>query len=231
MKIGVLETGRPPEELADRYDDYPTMFATLLADGGFEFSAYAALDGELPDSIHDADGWLITGSKFGVYEDHDWIPPLEEFVRKAYAANVPLVGICFGHQLIAQALGGKVEKFKGGWSIGGVDYPFGGQDGDLKLLAWHQDQVIEKPAEAEVVSATPFCQYAALVYGDKAFTVQPHPEFSTAYVRDLVEARREILPAEVTEHADDLTGAETDAPRIAGMIIDFFQRRAAQAAE
>ena len=66
-----------------------------------------------PEGIHDADGWLITGSRHGAYEDHPWIPPLEEFIRDAYAAQVPLVGICFGHQIIAQAMGGKVEKYQG----------------------------------------------------------------------------------------------------------------------
>jgi GMP synthase-like glutamine amidotransferase len=90
---------------------------------------------DFPKDIHDCDGWLITGSRFGAYEDHPFIPPLEDFIRAAYAAHVPVVGICFGHQIIAQAMGGKVEKYAGGWSVGPTEYNFGDQTYDAERLA------------------------------------------------------------------------------------------------
>lgn len=99
-----------------------------------------------PPRSHDADGWLITGSRHGAYEDHAFIPPLEGFIRDAYGAAVPMVSICFGHQIIAQALGGKVEKFNGGWSVGAQDYDFG--DEKLTLNAWHQDQATRSVPKA-----------------------------------------------------------------------------------
>ena len=102
----------------DQTGDYDALFRDLLAGHGFDFVTFAVLDGEFPASVEDADAWLITGSRHGVYEDHDWIPPLEALIRKIDARRLPLVGVCFGHQIIAQALGGKVEKFKGGWSVG-----------------------------------------------------------------------------------------------------------------
>src|SRR5690606_32956787 len=119
---------------------------------------------------HEAEGWLLTGSRHGVYDGLPFIAPLEAFVRDAYAAGVPLVGVCFGHQLIAQALGGRVEKFDGGWAVGRHSYAFEGV-GEVALNAWHQDQVIEAPAGARQVASSEFCKNAALVYGDRAFTV------------------------------------------------------------
>ncbi|MEJ5219458.1 hypothetical protein WG622_14470 [Cognatishimia sp. D5M38] len=107
LSIGVLETGRPPEELAGRYSNYPAMVAAWLAELDADFSDYAVLDGQIPSSPREHDLWVITGSKFGAYEDHPWIAPLEDFIRSCRAAGQPMFGICFGHQIIAQALGAR----------------------------------------------------------------------------------------------------------------------------
>ena len=225
MKIGILQTGRAPEELRERHGDYDDMFRRFLGGRGFEFATYAVLDGVLPDNVHDADAWLITGSKFGVYEGHDWIPPLETFLRGAYADSVPIVGICFGHQILAQALGGKVEKFSGGWSVGLVDYALDGFPGGARVLAWHQDQVVVPPVDATVVGSTPFCRHAALAYDDRAYSVQPHPEFDSQFVVDLVAARRSILPEEVAERALASLGPETSSKAISDRIAEFLVRK------
>ncbi|MFW2545609.1 hypothetical protein ACN2XU_23545 [Primorskyibacter sp. 2E107] len=97
MKIGILLTGRTVETLPAEHGDYDAMFRALLDGRGFQFQTYAVLDGELPPSIDAADGWLVTGSKHGVYEDLPWIAPLEDFLRQVYAGGQPIVGICFGH--------------------------------------------------------------------------------------------------------------------------------------
>ena len=110
LKIGVLETGRPPAELVEEFVSYPKMMADWLAPLGGSVASWAALDGELPSGPNEADLWVITGSKFGVYEDHAWIRALEQFVRDCRDADRPMVGICFGHQVIAKALGGTVVK-------------------------------------------------------------------------------------------------------------------------
>ncbi len=112
MQIGILQTGMAPDVLAPTMGDYPGMFARLLDGNGFSFRTYAVVKGEFPASATDCDGWLITGSRHGVYEDHPWIPPLEQLIRDAFASHVPVVGICFGHQIVAQAMGGKVEKLQ-----------------------------------------------------------------------------------------------------------------------
>jgi GMP synthase (glutamine-hydrolysing) len=174
--------------------------------------------------VEDADGWLVTGSRFGAYEEHDWIPPLEDFLRAAYAKSIPIVGICFGHQVLAQALGGRVEKFSGGWSAGVEHYSLEGFADGIDLIAWHQDQVTELPADARVVGSSPFCRYAALAYGDRAWTIQSHPEFNADFVDGLIEARRAILPHGIAERAEQSLGAATSSSAIAGQIANFFRR-------
>ncbi|MDZ7906621.1 MAG: type 1 glutamine amidotransferase [Cypionkella sp.] len=145
MKIGILQTGEAPDALRDASGDYPDMFMQLLAGQGFDFAVYSVLHGVFPSSVTACDGWLVTGSRHGAYEDHPWIPPLEDFIRAAYDAQVPTVGICFGHQIIAQAMGGRVEGYADGWSaVGPPNKDFEGQR--VTLNAWHQDQVVVKPA-------------------------------------------------------------------------------------
>ncbi|MGI9493741.1 MAG: type 1 glutamine amidotransferase, partial [Geminicoccaceae bacterium] len=174
MKIGILQTGKVPDELQAEHGDYPDMFARWLADPAFTFETYPVVDKVFPDSPDACDAWLITGSKHGAYEDHDWIPPLEKLIRQASAAGIPVVGICFGHQIMAQALGGKVEKFSGGWSVGVEDYAIEGIGDNVLINAWHQDQVVDLPGTASVVGSSPICRYAALRYGDHGFSIQPH---------------------------------------------------------
>ncbi len=224
MKIGILQTGRVPGELLGKHGDYNEMFERFLAGRGLEFVTYVVLDHVFPIDVHDADGWLITGSKFGVYEEHEWIAPLEEFIRDVYAQSVPIVGICFGHQIIAQALGGKVEKFSGGWSVGIEDYKLDDFDDYVQLPAWHQDQIIELPADATVIGSSSSCQYAALVYSDKALSIQPHPEIAVDYLADLIEARKDILPADIAAQGKASLNRDTSSGQVADWISRFLQR-------
>ena len=228
MRIGILETGLAPEDLRARFGSYPDLFARLLAPHGFDFDTYSVVGMEFPDSVHDAEGWLITGSRHGVYDDLPFIPPLEALVRQAVAEAVPVVGICFGHQVLAQALGGRVEKFHGGWAVGPQDYDFDGTP--MRLNAWHQDQEIEPPEGAEVIATHPFCPYAGLRYGDRALSVQAHPEFDDGFITGLIESRgRGVVPDDRLDAALNRLGGGGDSAVIAARIAAFFRqpRRAA----
>ena len=224
MKIGILQTGHSPEGLIADFGDYGEMFTHLLGGFDFTFKIYSVVDGEFPASIHDADGWLVTGSKHGSYEDHPWIPPLEDFLRAAYADAVPIVGICFGHQILAQALGGKVEKFKGGWSVGPTQYTT--TDGqDVTLNAWHQDQVTVRPKDATVLASSAFCENAMLVYGDRALTIQPHPEHTTGFVDGLIETRgRGLVDDHLLDEAKNKLDTPVSSAWMAARMAEFFKQ-------
>ena len=225
MKIGILQTGLAPDALREM-GDYPDMFARLLNGQGFSFETFRVVEGVFPASVQACDGWLITGSRHGVYEDHPWIPPLEDFIRAAFAARVPLVGICFGHQIVAQAMGGKVEKFQGGWAVGPTDYDFGGHA--LRMNAWHQDQVTVAPPQARVIGANDFCRNAALLYDDRALTVQAHPEFRSEFVDGLMKTRgKGLVPDAVMAKASTRLDLPLDTQTVADQISAFFKQERA----
>ncbi len=223
MHIGVLQTGHAPEALRAAHGDYGDMFRALMAGQGLRLTDWDVEGMQFPPGPDAAEGWLITGSKHGAYEDHAFIPPLEDFIRAARDAQVPVVGICFGHQIMAQALGGRVEKFAGGWAVGPQRYDFGGET--LDLNAWHQDQVTAAPAEAELIAQNDFCALAGFRYGDWGLSVQPHPEFDDGFIQGLIETRgRGLVPeAQLAQAATRLDGAR-DAGRMAERIAQFFKQ-------
>lgn len=225
MKIGILITGHPPDALRTAHGDYGAVFARFLAGKGLSFESWAVVDGVFPESVDAADGWLVTGSRHGAYDPLPWIPRLEAFIREIVAAGRPLIGVCFGHQIIAQALGGQVAKAGGGWIAGHQTYRWG--DAEIPLHAWHQDQVITPPPGATVLATGPGCPYAALAIGDHVLTVQPHPEYDTGMVRTLVETRGPDVmdPATLAATRDSL-GPPVAQAEMAARFARFFRAAA-----
>jgi GMP synthase-like glutamine amidotransferase len=194
-KITIIETGVISPANRARHGSFPQMFERLLgeADASASFATIRLMEGEaLPDPAA-LQAILLTGSPAGVYDDLDWIAPLERFVRAAYDSRIPMAGICFGHQLIAQALGGTVRKSEKGWGLGRHVYDVvpgnGVIDGkEIAIAASHQDQVIEPPAGATTIFHSAFTPYAGLLYANgTTFSVQPHPEFTTAFAHACCE--------------------------------------------
>ena len=223
MKIGILQTGHAVPEVRAERGEYADIFEKLLQGHGFTFDHYMVVDGEFPDGPEAADGWLITGSKHGAYENLPWIGRLETLIRQIRDSRRPLIGVCFGHQIIAQALGGKVEKFAGGWAVGPQEYRF--ENGEkLRLNAWHQDQVTQLPEGAKVLASNDFCENASLLIGDRILTIQPHPEFDAWLVETLINTRgRGVVPDDLLEHALAALPASIDSQAYAGQMADFFK--------
>ncbi len=238
MKIGILEAGLLRDELVDRFDPYPVMFERFLGRAGrdLEFAAFSAVRGQMPASIYDCDGWLISGSRYGVYEQLEWMFPLQDFIRELAVAGVPLIGVCFGHQIIAEALGGKVVKSNKGWGVGvqrySVDKSYSWmqeQPSSIGIYAYHQDQIVSCPETATVFASSDFCPFAGLSYGESIISVQAHPEFEEDYELALLELfGGNVIPAEVAQAAlEDMdAGARADTQLLADWFAEFFLSRA-----
>ena len=238
MKIGILEAGLLNEKFIGKYKPYPIMFAELLnrAELGLSYQGYSAIQGEMPDSIYDCEAWLITGSRHGVYENLDWMLEMQGFIRKLYEAQIPLIGICFGHQIVAQALGGEVVKSDKGWGVGVASYQIDRPTNwmkqapdQIRIYAFHQDQVVELPTNAEVFLSSEFCPYAGLGYGDSIITIQAHPEFEEEYELALLNLYSgNVLPEPVADKAlgwINESGEKADTQVLAEWMANFFVSR------
>jgi GMP synthase-like glutamine amidotransferase len=222
MKVAILETGYPPGNLAETFGDYPSMFAKLLGPG-FEIESFDVQKGQFPSGGHDA--ILITGSPAGVYDPLPWIEPLMQFIRDSKDSR--MVGVCFGHQVMAEALGGHVEKSDKGWGAGLQRYdivhaePWLDGAKSIEVPASHQDQVIVQPPSTEVVAASDFTPLAALAWTDRpAISFQFHPEFSPAFAKALIEKRYDVVPN--PEAAIASLDAPNDSARVGGWIRRFL---------
>ncbi len=237
MKIGILEAGLLRDRMRPRFNPYPVMFADFLgrAKRDLDYATVSVVRGEVAASIHDCDGWLITGSRHGVYDNLDWMAPLQEFIRALAAAEVPLIGVCFGHQIIAQALGGEVVKSDQGWGVGLHQYQVEQQHSWMQssarqvgIYAFHQDQVVQLPQTAEVFLSSEFCPYAGLSYGNSIISVQAHPEFEAAYENALLEAYGgSVVPEDVCAPAlaGMRAGEQADTGLLANWFAEFFLSR------
>ncbi|MEH6445506.1 MAG: type 1 glutamine amidotransferase [Oceanospirillaceae bacterium] len=242
ITIGILETGLPPEEYRQQHGSYPDMFSQLLAnsDKHLKFQYFHVLDDDIPTAPTQCDAWLITGSKFGVYEDHSWIPKLETLIQQAFAQDIPVVGICFGHQLVAQALGGKVIKSDKGWSLGVNEYQIDAtpswmnsssdsaqttNPSSFSIQAYHQDQVVQLPADTQVLASSDFCPFAALNFNNRAISFQGHPEFAADYTKKLLTNRRDLklLPYELSSKAIDEIENPIQRQLVADWICNFLR--------
>lgn len=232
MKLGILKTDTVRPEWVPQHGEYPDMFIALLSpvDPELSFTIYDVEHGHYPSSIDEVDAYLMTGSAASVYEDLPWIPPLMAFVRTLYDARKKLIGICFGHQLMAYALGGKVERSPKGWGVGVHQHCFAHMPTwhdqgkpELNILVSHQDQVVVPAANSQVLAGSEFCPNAVCQIGAHFLSLQGHPEFLPAYALELLHSRVERIDEQTTEAALKTFATEAEGERVARWMVNFLR--------
>ncbi|WP_116809238.1 glutamine amidotransferase-related protein [Steroidobacter cummioxidans] len=230
MHLGILETGAPPGDLQHHFGSYGDMFRQLLGPE-YRYSYYDVRNGQLPERIDSHDAYVITGSASGVYDGDPWIESLKQFIQQS-AGQASMVGICFGHQIMAEAYGGRVTKSPKGWGAGlhsydikrHADWMNSDRGPTLSIPVSHQDQIVELPSDAIVLAASEFTPYAVLEYPQRrAISFQGHPEFSPNYATALIDLRRGTrYQQDFADSAVASLQAPNDAQRVAGWVRNFL---------
>lgn len=229
MRVGILETGAPPRELQGRFGRYDAMFAALLKNGGYDWTNFNVRAGDLPPRPESCDAYVVTGSPAAAYDRDGWIAQTRDFLRQA-KGRAALVGVCFGHQLMADAFGGRVEKSAKGWGIGLHRYeiierrPWMDGVDHVSAPASHQDQVVEAPPHSIVIGGNDFTPMGMLAYADQpAISIQLHPEFEPAFAVALIEGRRgSLFPEARADEAVAELAEPNDNDRLAAWIERFL---------
>lgn len=232
MKLTIIETGLAPEPIRNRFPDYPAMFTRLIggADPSLSFETVSVVKGApLPDPAG-LDAILVTGSPAGVYDPEPWMSPLMDFIRWAADARTPQIGVCFGHQAVAQAMGGRVEKSDKGWGVGRHVYDvhsapewISGAPQDAAFAVSHQDQVVSLPPGAERIASSEFTPYAALAFQQAPIiSFQGHPEFDDDFAEALYHCRRDRLGGDTADTAIESLSRPHDNQVIATWMAAFL---------
>jgi len=227
MKVGLLLCDHVRPEFREEFEDYPAIFQRAWP--SFDFEVFAVCDGQFPASVDICDAYIATGSSYSVYEEIDWIIQLQQLIRDIHQSEKYYLGVCFGHQLLAEALGGQVKKAQSGWSIGVQTFTISQKEAwmepfqaELNLLMMCQDQVHVLPPNATVLASTPACPVGIFRVGNRMLGVQAHPEFSKAYDRLLMETRIDRIGAATVAKAIESLSLPLDATRFIQWTVRFL---------
>lgn len=234
LSIGILVAAKPRPSLAAKFGDYPYMFEHLLNEANgepesIEFRTYDILKGEFPERLDECDGYILTGSQASVFDNLPWIDQMADFVLLLHERQHKMVGICFGHQMIAHVLDGNTVRSECGWGVGVHEYNIvqhipcmEPKAHRLRMHCSHQDQVTLAPPEARIFATSNFCPVAGMSIGEHFFSIQSHPEFTAAYARSLLETRKESL-GNAYQKGMATMDRETDSAVFAKWALNFLK--------
>jgi len=233
MKLGILQCDDVRESFQPEFGNYAAMFTALFqqVDERLELHFYRVIDGLFPQHVDECDAYICSGSKWGANDDEVWIHQLADYIRELYAKDKGLAGICFGHQMIAKALGGEVEKSPLGWGVGIAhanvlakpNWMLPKRD-EIALVVCHQDQVCKLPDNSKVLMSNDFCPYSMFQVDAHFLGLQGHPEFTSLYSAALMAQRRDIIPADTINTAMDTLNAEADDKLVTQWILTFLRQ-------
>jgi len=230
MILGILDADTLRDDLQPQYVSYAKMMQNLFekAHKELQFRSYQVNKGEYPQKIDECDAYLITGSKSSAYDNDEWITQLKVYVQSLYQKNKKILGICFGHQLIAMALGGDTRLASQGWGVGVHQYETSRQGrrlflpAQLSLLVSHRDQVVKMPKDAVKVASSEFCPIAAYQIKNQVLCFQGHPEFTADYADALMQARVDIIPEDTFSLGQKSLHTSSHGLQVARVMASFI---------
>ncbi len=232
MKIALLQCDSVSPEFIHIAGDYPGMYTRLLekVDPGVELEVFDVREDKYPDLKGSFDGYLSTGSRQSVYDDIPWIKNYAGFIRELYQTGKKFAGICFGHQMIAHALGGKVEEAEYGWGIGLkkilIEEKMPWMDplrDEVSLLVTHKDQVTELPPGSRLLGRSGYCPNSMFLAGERFLGIQPHPEFEVPYAGELILSRTLRIGEDKVKRAMETINGPVDSLDVARWILNFLR--------
>ncbi len=235
MKLGILNAIHPDASKVNWGGTPVDAYIRFLesAHPNFTYTGYNVAQGIFPAAPEENDAYIITGSPNGAYDPDPWIARLGQFIREGYADGRKFVGICFGHQMIAQALGGRVQKWPGGWGFGlrtfNINQPklwMNGRPDHVSLYFAHQDQITKLPSGAELLASDPFCAIDMYTIGSQILGIQGHPEFTTAIMADLFTLIKDKMESTTYNTAvQSVRNGRPDNELMAEWIVNFLEIR------
>jgi GMP synthase-like glutamine amidotransferase len=238
MHIGLLECDHVEGRFARIDGGYREMFAALLGPHvpDLTFTYYDVCHGVLPPAPDACDAYVCSGSRYSVYDQREWIAALGEFLRKLHGSGEPFVGICFGHQMLAHALGGQVTRAPRGWGVGVHEMAIVGREPWMqpgqpacRLQYMHGDQVLKLPPESKVLARSEHCEVAMFRVGRTMLGIEGHPEFSSAFNEALIRARRDRIGAATADRALEGINGPTDSSVVGRWMAEFLRGGATRA--
>jgi GMP synthase (glutamine-hydrolysing) len=230
ITVGILNADELALEVENKFGNYSDMFQQLFQNSPFVFKSYQVTQEIYPTDINECNAYLITGSKFSAYENITWIIKLKEFIKELHRQNKKLIGICFGHQIIAEALGGQVTKSSHGWGVGLMDSKIICNKAWMEpkipsyaLLVSHQDQVEKLPEHAICIASNHFCLNSSFQLNENILTFQGHPEFSKEYLLQIMNKRRKAIGEETYRSALSSLDNKVDTSMIISWIENFIR--------
>lgn len=233
IKLGILQTNHDKSvEVGDAFPDDAHRFRDLFdaQDQRFKYRVYMTIGGELPQDLDEQDAFMITGSPLSVLDNHIFTDDLMEFIRKCDVAKKPLMGACFGHQAIAVALGGKVERSKCGYNVGVEDTVFHAvrpwmtpEHHILPMYVFHEDEVTELPEDCDILGSSNKCKITSFAKSNHIFTTQGHPEFSHDFMSTVLGFCKSKMSKVVADAAWDSLAREQHGSIFAQWAANFFR--------
>ena len=233
MKIGILNSDTVQIDGAEEFGQYPEMFSKIFwsVDPNLEFKTYEVQFNNYPVDINECDAYLITGSKASSYEDVKWIRDLKKFIQRLDQDKKKLVGVCFGHQIIAEALGGVVRKSPNGWHAGVDSISLNknaneyGEDGKkYNMVFSHQDEVQRLPRNATLIAGSPICPNGMFLIKNHIFCTQGHIELDKKFAKIIYDFRKNQIGDSKHQHACETLAMQTDEREVARSLLEFLKK-------